>query len=297
MSSPQTPVVIPFHEKLLVGAVAGVVGTTCIFPIDMVKTRLQSQKALPSGKLPYSGPIQCLRSLVAEAGVSGLYRGLIPNLMGVAPEKALKLGCNDLFREKLADENGKVSLGNSIIAGGGAGFCQVAATNPMEITKIRMQLQSTLPAAERQTLGQIVNHLGLKGLYRGVTTTWVRDVPYSFIFFPLCAVSREALADENGDIGIGANLLAGGVSGASAAGICTPMDVVKTRVQAPGGMALYGSPMGCWTKIYAEEGFSAFFKGAIPRMTVTAPLFGIAILFFELQKEYIVKSRSANPAL
>jgi hypothetical protein len=42
----------------------------------------------------------------------------------VTPEKALKLGCNDLFREKLQNADGSISLPNEMLAGGGAGFCQ-----------------------------------------------------------------------------------------------------------------------------------------------------------------------------
>lgn len=63
-----------------------VVGTSCIFPIDMVKTRLQASQ----GK--YSGPIDCFQQIVRnEGGYRALYRGLAPNLVGVTPEKAIKL--------------------------------------------------------------------------------------------------------------------------------------------------------------------------------------------------------------
>jgi solute carrier family 25 (mitochondrial aspartate/glutamate transporter), member 12/13 len=52
----------------------------------MVKTRLQASK----GK--YSGPIDCFTSIIrTEGGFRALYRGLAPNLVGVTPEKAIKL--------------------------------------------------------------------------------------------------------------------------------------------------------------------------------------------------------------
>lgn len=52
----------------------------------MVKTRLQASK----GK--YSGPIDCFQQIVkTEGGPKALYRGLLPNLVGVTPEKAIKL--------------------------------------------------------------------------------------------------------------------------------------------------------------------------------------------------------------
>ncbi|KAJ9061652.1 mitochondrial aspartate-glutamate transporter agc1 [Entomophthora muscae] len=88
--------------KLVNGAIAGVVGTLVIFPIDMVKTRLQNQRVGKNGQLPYSGGIDCFRKIVAKEGFKGLYRGLVPNLIGVTPEKAIKLAVNDLAREKLA---------------------------------------------------------------------------------------------------------------------------------------------------------------------------------------------------
>ena len=47
------------------------------------------------------------------------------------------------MREFLEDEHGNLTVMNEVIAGGTAGFCQVVATNPMEIVKIRLQLQGT----------------------------------------------------------------------------------------------------------------------------------------------------------
>lgn len=82
-----------------------------------------------------------------------MIRGIGANLVGVFPVQALKLASNDLFRDWLADENGHVSLFRGMLAGAGAGCVQVIASNPMEITKIRLQIQPTLPVAERKNFG------------------------------------------------------------------------------------------------------------------------------------------------
>lgn len=42
--------------------------------------------------------------------------------------------------------------------------------------------------------------------------------------------------------------------------------------------------------IVSEEGFSALYKGAIPRMVVVGPLFAITLLAFEAQKEYMIRN-------
>eukprot|EP00949_MAST-11_sp_MAST-11-sp1_P001643 g1643.t1 len=280
---------IPFGQKLMVGAVAGIIGTTAIFPIDVVKTRLQNQvpdKA--TGRLPYRGVVHAFRKIIAQETFLGMYKGLGANLVGVSPEKAIKLGANDLFREMLTDKKtGQLGLGSQIMAGAMAGFCQVSATNPMEIVKLRMQLQNLKPVEERLTTMQVVRGLGVRGLYRGVTVTWMRDVPYSMVFFPGYAIMKDFMSDENGHAGIASILAAGAIAGASAAASCTPADVIKTRLQAEGAQAKYTGIGDCLSKTIAEEGYSALFKGVVPRMTVTAPLFGIALLAFELQKRFL----------
>jgi hypothetical protein len=289
MPGDDSGVKIPFHQKLAVGAVAGIIGTSCIFPIDVVKTRLQNQVPDPkTGRLPYRGVAHAFRTIIAKESFLGMYKGLGANLVGVSPEKAIKLGANDLFRELLTDEStGVLTLPNQILAGAAAGFCQVSATNPMEIVKLRMQLQNLKPAAERLSTMQVVRGLGLTGLYRGVFVTWMRDVPYSMIFFPGYAVIKDQLSDEHGHAGIGSIIAAGGLAGMSAAWACTPADVIKTRLQAEGARERYSGMVDCFRKTTGQEGFGALFKGSIPRMTVTAPLFSIALLAFELQKRYI----------
>jgi hypothetical protein len=176
-----------------------------------------------------------------------------------------------------------------VISGASAGFFQVIATNPMEITKIRLQMQSTLPAAERLNTMQVVKSLGLRGMYQGTLATLSRDVPYSILFFPLYANVKLAMADSNGHNSLGSVLTAGMLSGAFAAGAVTPTDVVKTRLQLSGGKERYGTVFKAYGTIIKEEGLAALYKGAVPRMVVVGPLFGITLLAFEAQKDYMIQ--------
>jgi len=284
---------LPMSQKLLVGAVAGVVGTSAIFPLDMVKTRLQAagQVGAPI-TVKYNGVLDCIRQMHAKEGIRGFYRGLAANLTGVTPEKAIKLAVNEKVREMLEEEDGTVSPLNQVLAGASAGFCQVVATNPMEIVKLRVQLQATLSADQRIGTLEVVKKLGIKGLYRGAPATWARDIPYSMIFFPAYSTVKDMLVDENGETGILRNLCAGATAGACAAGIMTPMDVVKTRFQQQGGKQKYGNLVNCAKMTLANEGAFAFYRGAIPRMATQGPLFGIALAAFELQKWYMIQNQT-----
>ena len=115
------------------------------------------------------------------------------------------------------------------------------------------------------TAASTISSLGVKNLYRGTPATWLRDVPFSFIFFPLFANLKTAL---NGDNSLPGLFTAGAIAGSCAAGSVTPVDVVKTRLQVVGGNERYKGIGDAMTKIYAEEGAGAFAKGLVPRMMV-----------------------------
>lgn len=55
----------------------------------MVKTRLQNQRGTSS--VQYKNGFDVVRTIVRSEGGKGLYRGLVPNLVGVTPEKAIKV--------------------------------------------------------------------------------------------------------------------------------------------------------------------------------------------------------------
>lgn len=202
--------------------------------------------------------------------------------MGVFPEKALKLTINDVLRDYFVGGNGggPIRLWQEMAAGAGAGFFQVAATNPMEIVKLRMQLAGESGAPKSAAV--IVRELGARGLYKGTAATWLRDVPFSIVFFPLFANLKTAFNGNDSLLGL---FCAGAMAGSLSAGAVTPCDVIKTRLQVAG--STYKNIGDCFRRTVAEEGPAALFKGVQPRMAVQAPLFGITLLSFDLLKRKI----------
>ncbi|KAF0852751.1 mitochondrial solute carrier family 25 (mitochondrial aspartate/glutamate transporter) member 12/13 [Andalucia godoyi] len=273
-------------RSFLMGSIAGMIGATVVYPIDVVKTLLQSTQ----GHL-YSGAIDCFRKTYSERGFTGMYKGLGPQLVGVGPEKAIKLVVNDALRSALEDKEnpGKLSLPMEIIAGGSAGGCQVIFTNPLEIVKIRLQMQSkSLAGGEPfvpKSAMQIVRELGPLGLYKGAGACLLRDVPFSAIYFPLYAHLKSLFINEKtGTIPSHYLLISGTMAGAVSAWSATPADVIKTRLQqaARKGDVVYTGLMDCARQVYAAEGYRVFFKGATMRVFRSAPQFGTTLLAYEL---------------
>lgn len=69
------------------GGLAGGLGATVVYPIDMVKTRMQNQRSKVVGEMLYKNTADCYKKVYRNEGLLGFYRGLPPQLIGVAPEK------------------------------------------------------------------------------------------------------------------------------------------------------------------------------------------------------------------
>ncbi|CAI9543988.1 unnamed protein product [Staurois parvus] len=145
-----------------------------------------------------------------------MYRGAAVNLTLVTPEKAIKLAANDFFFRNILSQEGKeLTLFREMLAGCGAGTCQVVVTSPMEMLKIQLQDagrlatqrvvagdgKATIPqSAQRPSALRISRDLlrtqGVSGVYKGLGATLLRDVPFSIIYFPLFAQSQQ-IGDKN----------------------------------------------------------------------------------------------------
>ncbi|KAN0060142.1 mitochondrial aspartate-glutamate transporter agc1 [Thecaphora frezii] len=275
------------------GGIAGSIGATMVYPIDLVKTRMQNQRSAVVGEpLMYKNSIDCVKKVLRNEGFLGFYSGLGPQLLGVAPEKAIKLTVNDLVRGKARDPiTGAITLPWEIVAGGTAGGCQVIFTNPLEIVKIRLQVAGEIAKSEggdRVARGavHIVRQLGLVGLYKGASACLLRDIPFSAIYFPAYAhLKKDTFGEGKGGkkLSFGETLASAAIAGMPAAFLTTPADVIKTRLQveARKGQATYRGITDCFAKVLKEEGPKAFFKGSLARVLRSSPQFGATLVAYE----------------
>ncbi|XP_062262601.1 solute carrier family 25 member 55a isoform X2 [Platichthys flesus] len=315
---------ISLPAKLINGGIAGIVGVTCVFPIDLAKTRLQNQRP---GQQVYKSMMDCLVKTVKSEGYFGMYRGAAVNLTLVTPEKAIKLAANDLFRNYLNKDGKGLTVFKEMLAGCGAGMCQVVVTTPMEMLKIQLQDAGRLVAQQQkpvmmtpaklvatntvlsrsynsvatapravsatQIARELLQTQGIRGLYRGLGATLMRDVPFSIVYFPLFAnLNRLGKPSPEGSSPFYWAFFSGCAAGSTAAVIVNPCDVVKTRLQSMSkgsSEETYTGVVDCVSKIMRKEGPSGFLKGAGCRALVIAPLFGIVqVMYFVGVGEYIL---------
>jgi solute carrier family 25 S-adenosylmethionine transporter 26 len=148
-----------------------------------------------------------------------------------------------------------------------ASFAEMAACLirvPTEIIKQRAQ------AGSAHSISMIARNIyktnGISGFYRGYATTISREIPFSFIEFPLWEFMKRKLAAYMGRDKCQPfeSAACGSIAGSFAAAATTPLDVVKTRVMLYEGVN-HPSILSTFTKIYQNEGIATFFSGIVPR--------------------------------
>lgn len=283
-SSNNTLQFIKSIHSFLLGSIAGMIGASIVYPIDIVKTRMQNQL----GNTLYSSYLDCFKKLLKNEGILGIYSVLLPQIVGVAPEKAIKLTVNDLVRSfaKSNSKNDSIPLKWEIIAGSTAGLCQVIVTNPLEVSKIRLQTQGEKLGSNSLSALQIVRSLGIRGLYKGSLACLLRDIPFSSIYFPTYANIKKHIFKFDPNIkGYRKSLepwellCSGALAGMPAAFLTTPSDVIKTKIQSGG---TYSGISSTFHRILKEEGPRAFFKGGIARVCRSSPQFGFTLAAYEM---------------
>lgn len=162
------------------------------------------------------------------------------------------------------------------LGGVGTGAVQSLILTPVELIKIRLQVHQSQvhdkPERAESLLGprSVANSIfrseGLRGIYRGLTITVLRDAPAHGVYFWTYEYMREQLhpgCRKSGQETFRTMLVAGGLAGVASWICCYPLDVVKTRLQAqlPSSPVQYNGIVDCFSKSVRREGYGVLFRG------------------------------------
>ena len=157
------------------GALTGMTAASICYPLDLVRSILSVQTNTDN----YKGIADAMRSIVKAEGILGLYRGLGPTLMGIAPYIAINMTTFDLLKRRYlpASRDAPYFTLINLGLGASAGFVSAASTYPSDLIRRRMQLQGTkgshdLPAYRNtwHCITHTVQTEGVKGMYKGLVS-------------------------------------------------------------------------------------------------------------------------------
>ncbi|KZT72791.1 mitochondrial carrier [Daedalea quercina L-15889] len=283
-------------KSFLAGGFGGVAAVLVGHPFDLTKTRLQTA---PPGT--YTGALDVVRKALARDGATGLYRGVVPPLLGVTPIFAVSFWAYDMSKAlilaitpKRTDQT--LSIPELATAGFLSAIPTTLVTAPVERAKVLLQVQGQGQAGPQYNgVFDVVKHLykegGLRSVFRGSGATVARDGPGSAAYFAAYELTKRALtpADaSSGELNLGAIIMAGGTAGVAMWSIAIPPDVLKSRIQsAPTGT--YSGFMDCARKTIAADGVGALWKGLGPAMARAFPANAATFLGVEASRKLMDK--------
>eukprot|EP00934_Nitzschia_sp_Nitz4_P005956 Nitzschia sp. Nitz4//scaffold24_size164493//12274//13219//NITZ4_002305-RA/size164493-snap-gene-0.0-mRNA-1//1//CDS//3329544045//5946//frame0 len=260
--SAQSPNSPSFFTALVAGGMAGTSVDVALFPIDTLKTRLQS----PQG-------------FMKAGGFRGIYNGLGAAAAGSAPGAALFFSTYESFKPIVLRWQSSIGIEDQpavshMVAASMGEVMACLVRVPTEVIKSKMQttesatLVSTFRSVLSETHGSPLSQL-TGGLYRGYGVTIMREIPFAMIQFPIYEQTKVWWGEWQGSpVNPIQAAACGSFGGAIAAALTTPLDVVKTRLMlgADKDGKLYKGGLDVVQRTLHSEGASAFLFGIQPRV-------------------------------
>ncbi|KAL0951295.1 hypothetical protein HGRIS_008005 [Hohenbuehelia grisea] len=274
---------------------------------DTIKTRLQCS---PPGT--YRNAFDALGKLLRNEGVLALYKGATPPAVGWAAIDSVLLGSLHNYRlflkqqgltESVADaDTQRLTLLGHGVAGLLAGWTSSFVATPIELLKVKLQLQLQSSVADRQFKGPIdclrcvARVQGISGLWTGFTGSLAFRSNFFWMFLSFEALMRgfSSLQGTPFEMSTGtANFLSGGFGAFAFWGMAIPADNIKNRMMAypyperyptssgSAAFAVRPSFVATAQQIFAESGASGFFRGLGPCVLRAFPVNACAFFVYE----------------
>lgn len=263
----------------------------------------------------FNSTLDGLKKIARNEGLHTLWRGLSPTLAMAVPANVIYFAGYDWLRTSARSPMaGRVSDTYSPLVGGSVARVMAAVVvSPIEMLRTRMQASSSNErSVMRATMGgirEMVGNEGYTSLWRGLTLTFWRDVPFSALYWWGYEYGRARLdeartrssglpgQEKKAELSHAALLtdsfLAGAFSGAISAFVTTPFDVGKTRQQTVmhdptarlKDLPENRSMPRFLLHIYQNEGATGLFRGWAARCLKVAPACAIMISSYEIGKK------------
>lgn len=273
--------VVDFLKDFTLGGVSGAIAKTCTAPIERVKLIIQTQDANPrikSGEVPrYTGIANCFSRVYSEQGFAAFWRGNLTNVIRYFPTQAFNFAFKDSIKKLFPKADPKKEFGKffavNLASGGLAGAGSLCIVYPLDYARTR--LASDVGKGKRDFDGLFdclkktaSGPKGPLGLYNGFGVSVAGIIPYRGVYFGLFDSLKE-MNPYKKDIGVMgfASTFAVAQFTAICAGYASyPFDTVRRRLQMqsekPKEQWTYKGTGDCFRKVLAQEGPTAFFKGA-----------------------------------
>lgn len=218
------------------GLAAGIIGTVIGYPLDLVKTRMQTAKLNDASE----GMIRLGARIARTEGIASLYKGMTPPLISLSLLNTINFASYNFIRSHdLIQAQRGWDIRNGVAGTMGAPIGSTISTVE-HMLKTTMQLDNVSDKRYRGSLDcfkSLVRERGWSSLYTGHGVNTAREGLFLGTYFYTYEGIRFSLKNTLGSNSDGAIIsqlaipLAGGMSGAWAWFVSFPLDCIKTQIQ------------------------------------------------------------------
>jgi len=272
---------------------------TAVTPLDLVKCRLQVDKA------KYKSLGNGFKLTVAEQGAKGLLLGWAPTAIGYSAQGLCKFGFYEFFKNFYSNLIGeestylyKTSL--YLVSSASAEFFADIALSPMEACKVKMQTSAlgTFPTTLRGAAPALWKAEGINGFYKSLVPLWGRQIPYTMMKFACFERTVEALyehvvpkprAECSKGEQLAVTFAAGYIAGVFCAIVSHPADTIVSYMN-----KVEGSSIG---SAYKELGMAGLWGGLGPRIIMIGTLTALQWFIYDGVKVQLRLPRPLPPTM
>lgn len=298
--------------QFFAGALGGASATYSTHWLDTIKVRMQS---FPTHYITFT---QCLRSTIQQGGLGALYQGAVPAVTGHAIKASavfmsyglcqelvwrlsVAAGASPAVPSEESDGRHELAVWQLASAGAMTGILASFVLCPVELVKCRMQALCCgdtcygMPRSINNRSGmlcyarEVLRTDGVRGLYRGLSGMWAKEVPGSFIYFGSYELAKSvatAQLQESNHYSKTTVFLCGVFAGLCFC-ITHPIESIKTRVQVtPDGKQGF---IKAACSILKEEGLKPLCSGMKPNMIRACIYSGVQFVTYEMVKDSFLK--------
>ncbi|KAJ3257882.1 ADP/ATP carrier protein [Boothiomyces macroporosus] len=260
------------------GAIGSVLANTIVFPLDVVKTRMQVQNKTLDATRDYKSPRDAILKILKTEGVKGLYAGIASGLVGTVVSSFSYFYIYSYIRGYYSKKIGGVSISTAmeLTLGAVAGaLCQFIVL-PIGIVTTRQQTDEK-EMTVYETAQKIVKEDGFTELWKGLQASLVLCVNPAItfgVFERIKGIIQKASANPNANITSGQAFMIGALSKALATVVTYPYIMAKVRMQwkpskkqidglseSQKSFFKYKSAWDILAKVYKTDGFRGWYTG------------------------------------
>ncbi|KAM8844094.1 mitochondrial thiamine pyrophosphate carrier isoform 2-T2 [Spinachia spinachia] len=182
------------------------------------------------------------------------------------------------------------------LAGSAAGMVTRALISPLDVLKIRFQLQierlsSVRPEGKYQGLFQasrcIYSEEGLSAFWKGHVPAQLLSICFGAVQFATFEFLTEAVHTSTlyNSQTAGVHFVCGGLAACSATVVCQPLDTLRTRFAAQGETKVYRNLRHAVSTMWRSEGPLTFYRGLCPTLVAVFPYAGMQFFFYNVFKK------------